>query len=388
MIRIPGRIPIHIYPIFWILALAIGWMNTPSITQVGTSSVFIGVGIWVAIIFASVLIHEYGHALTAIAFGQRAHIDLLGFGGLTHRHGRKLGLWKEFLISLNGPLASFSIYLGCMILLGFMGRNNSLFQGIIELTAYANLFWTILNLLPIQPLDGGRLLSIVLEGVFGLRGVKFGLFISALLAAGVGILAFIGHMLLMGALFMLLAFENFRSWQAMLYVVENDRDDTLQKALKDAEREKFSGNKEEAYKKLDYIRETTQKGVLYITATQSMAEILYEQGKFQETYALLKPLQAKLEPKSLHLLFDASFKTKNWDTVSELAGLVYQEYPGYDTALTNAMAYALLGQVRPAIGWLQSAIRDGLPNVRAILNKTEFDNIRDATDFKELQKNI
>lgn len=385
MIRIPGYIPIHIYPIFWILAFAIGWINTPSMTQVGPATVFLGVGIWVAIVFISVLIHEYGHALTAIAFGQKAHIDLLGFGGLTHRHGQKLKLWKEFLISLNGPLASFLIYLTSIFLLSYMGNSHSLFKTVLELTAYANLFWTILNLLPIQPLDGGRLLSIILEGAFGIRGMKIGLFLSAIFAAGIGILAFIGHMLLMGALFMLLAFENFRSWQNTLHLVEKDRNDDLQKAFKEAEKEKYNGNKEEAYWKFDQIRNTVQKGFLHVTSTQSMAEILYDQHKFQEAYALLKPLQSKLEPKFLHLLHELAFKTQDWKTVAELAGPVYQDYPGYDTALSNAISYALLGQARPAIGWLQSAMRDGLPNVRATLNKAEFDSIRNTREFKDLQ---
>lgn len=385
MIRIPGTIPIHIYPIFWILAFAIGWINTPSMAQVGPNAVFLGVAIWVAIVFLSVLIHEYGHALTALAFGQRAHIDLLGFGGLTHRHGKKLKLWKEFLISLNGPLASFLIYLSAMFLLTFMGNSTSLFRSILELTAYANLFWTILNLLPIQPLDGGRLLSIILEGVFGIRGIKTGLLLSAIFAAGIGILAFIGHMLLIGALFMLLAFENFRSWQNMLHVVENDRDDTLQQNMKEAEKEKQKGNDQAAYQQFAHIREVTQKGHLYVTATESMAEILFDQERFQEAYALLQPLKSKLDPKYLHLLHDLAFKVQDWKTVADLSGPVYQEFPGYETALSNAISYALLGQVRPAIGWLQSAIRDGLPNVRAILSKSEFDSIRNTREFQDLQ---
>lgn len=377
MIRIPGNIPIHIYPIFWILAFAIGLLNGGTIW---------GILMWVAIVFISVLAHEYGHALTAIAFGQRAHIDLLGFGGLTHRHGRKLSLWKEFLISLNGPLASFGLYLLCLFLLRFI-RGHTLLYEMMSMMAIANLFWMILNLLPVQPLDGGRLLSIILESIFGIRGVKIALFLSILLAAGVGILAFATHAFLLGALFMMLAFENFRSWQSMMPVVEHDRDDTLQRSLRDAEKEMQSGDPDTAYKKMEEVRAATKKGVLYLTATEHMADILSRQGKYQEAYDLLSPIRAKLEPPSLRLLHNLAFKLRDWETVTKLAGDVYQAFPGYETALTSAMGYALLGEGRPAIGWLQSAIRDGLPNVRAILSKTEFDKIRDLSAFKNLLNN-
>ena len=54
MIVIPGRIPIAIHPFFWLLAAIIGWMNSGS---------FFGMLVWIGIIFFSVLIHEFGHAL-------------------------------------------------------------------------------------------------------------------------------------------------------------------------------------------------------------------------------------------------------------------------------------------------------------------------------------
>src|SRR5262249_30239367 len=101
MITIPGKIPIRIHPLFWLLAILIGWIssNTP-----------IGTALWVLVILISVIVHEYGHALTAIAFGQRARIDLIVTGGLTQRSGPVLKLWKEFFVILNGPLAGLALY--------------------------------------------------------------------------------------------------------------------------------------------------------------------------------------------------------------------------------------------------------------------------------------
>ena len=145
--------------------------------------------IWTLVIVVSVLVHEFGHALTAIAFGQKAHIDLVAFGGLTHRHGPHLKLSQEFLIVLNGPLAGFALAIACYFLAGMIGERSPVLYAIFEIGYIANIFWTVLNLLPIQPLDGGHLLRIVFEGMFGLRGVKnrplhqFHLFPTTLLAA-------------------------------------------------------------------------------------------------------------------------------------------------------------------------------------------------------------
>ena len=84
------------------MAALIGWLNTQTIQ---------GALEWTVMIFVSVLFHEFGHALTAVSFGQIARIDLLGFGGLTQRHGPKLNLWKEFLIVLNGPCAGLLLFI-------------------------------------------------------------------------------------------------------------------------------------------------------------------------------------------------------------------------------------------------------------------------------------
>jgi hypothetical protein len=59
MIVIPGRIPVSIHPLFWLFSGMIGWLYTQNL---------IGVLVWVGIILISVLVHEFGHALTAIAF--------------------------------------------------------------------------------------------------------------------------------------------------------------------------------------------------------------------------------------------------------------------------------------------------------------------------------
>jgi hypothetical protein len=98
MIRIPGRIPVSIYPTFWIVAALIGYVNSMS---------WMGTLIWMGIIFVSVLFHEFGHALTAVMFGKNPRIELVAFGGLTYHEGENLPFWKQFFIVLDGPLFGF-----------------------------------------------------------------------------------------------------------------------------------------------------------------------------------------------------------------------------------------------------------------------------------------
>ena len=50
-------IPLTIHPSFWLVALLIGWLSSASVGDAA---------IWVIVILVSLLIHEYGHALTAL----------------------------------------------------------------------------------------------------------------------------------------------------------------------------------------------------------------------------------------------------------------------------------------------------------------------------------
>ena len=197
-------IPIRIHPFFWIIILVIGWIN--SFTILGTV-------IWGIVILVSVLIHEFGHALTALYFGQDAEISLMGLGGLTQRRGPSLKGWQEFLVVLNGPLAGLSL---CAVAFGtrasFGGAGPSIILYALNIMVYVNLVWTLINLLPIQPLDGGHLLKIFLEGLFGRWGVQCAYFISMVLAGALALLCFFLQFLLASALCVLFAYESYRKF--------------------------------------------------------------------------------------------------------------------------------------------------------------------------------
>lgn len=361
------RIPVSVHPFFFLIAFLIGWINTfkPFETL-----------LWVCVITVSVLIHEYGHALTALAFGQRPQISLVAMGGLTQRSGHKLKLWQEFLVVLNGPLAGLS--LGFLALIYKMYFDPTGTVGYVTMVAiYVNFFWTFVNLLPLQPLDGGHLLSIVLQAIFGFKGVKISLLFSAILATALSILFFILQAILAGALFLLFAFEAFRAWRASLSMTEKDQDQSLQELLKSAERNLNSGHYDDALIQLEAIKNSVKEGIIYSVATQDMARVLSLMGKDAEAFALLKEVDLKdLNSESLSLLYHLAFRNHDYRLTAKLGDSIYQTEPTIEVAAINALSHYLLGEHQATMGWLQSAQREGSVELAKILQKPEFEPLR------------
>jgi Zn-dependent protease len=122
---------------------------------------------WVLLVFVSILIHELGHAFTARAFGAQVDIELNGFGGLTHWAVPSDGIGPGRRAAVAASGSAVGILFG-----GVVWAAAGIFEPFTALEAYVlnnlvwvNLFWGLLNWLPIRPLDGGHLLRSLLEKV-------------------------------------------------------------------------------------------------------------------------------------------------------------------------------------------------------------------------------
>lgn len=378
--RLPGKIiPVSIHPLFWVLAALIGWLNSGSLP---------GTLIWVVIILISVLVHEFGHALTALAFGKSPRIELVAMGGVTTYQTDHLKFWKQFLIVLNGPFFGFLLFVLASIVLQLGFIQSHLWLGIITTFQMVNLFWSIVNLVPVLPLDGGQLLRIVLEATLGLKGVKLSFFIGMCIAVAISFVFFIMQAFLLGALFFLFAFQSFDTWRKSRFLSDPDRDEDNRKKMQEAEMALQSGRKDEAKKLFQEVCSHAPKGILHNSATQYLAFVLFDEGKRHEAYELLVSVKEHLADEAACLLHDLAYEEKNYPLVADLSSTCYQFAPSQEIALRNSRAFAFLKKPKPAGGWLQTAWNMGNLNVEIILSESIFDTIRQNPEFTEFTSKL
>jgi Zn-dependent protease len=141
-------------------------------------------------LFACVVLHELGHALTGRLFGIRTRmITLLPIGGVARLDRNADRPYQELLISLAGPLVSVALALSFYGIARWMSIP---FPATLDVTASGPLLWklawlnaslAVFNLLPAFPMDGGRALRALLAMRLGrLRATAIAARIGQLLA--------------------------------------------------------------------------------------------------------------------------------------------------------------------------------------------------------------
>lgn len=153
-------IPVRIEPFFWIASVLLAY-------GLGDARLII---MWVVVVLVSVLVHELGHALALKAFGQSSAIVLHGFGGLTFSQ-RNLDRFRSIVVTLAGPFSALALLgIPALVLrdsdygvdLRFdyqLGDQVFGLWPVLVFATYVNIWWSIANLLPIRPLDGGNVLT-------------------------------------------------------------------------------------------------------------------------------------------------------------------------------------------------------------------------------------
>ena len=277
-----------------------------------------------------------------------------------------------------------------IFLLGFftlphIKDQTSLLYFSLNILMLVNLLWTLLNLVPVIPLDGGHLLRIVLEKLFGFKGVKGVHWVSFILAVLLTMLSFAFGQIFIGILFFMLAFSSYRLLKNVNQMTVEDQDFSLQEQFEEAEKKLIMGNKSEALTDFSKIRQRTQEGMIYNIATETQAIMMLEEvnlslDKKKEIYSLLVSLP-KVSQELIPSLHRLSFEVSEYSKVIELADEAFQLSPTSETALISAMSYAKLLQVKPAIGWLECALSEADLNPEEIIKKKEFDSIRHNKEF-------
>ncbi len=111
------------------------------------------------IAFFIILWHEYSHGLVACLFGYEIkEIRLYPFGAflMVRDFGLK-PIWQDLLLVLAGPLSHLGLYLFGLFLRPWLGTHSYAYYTLVNQSVL------ILNLLPIWPLDGAKLLLLCLS---------------------------------------------------------------------------------------------------------------------------------------------------------------------------------------------------------------------------------
>lgn len=174
---------LRIRPLFWVSCLLWGapYYQDPEYGGMGPF------GFWIAAVLISLLAHETAHVFVARLFGVRPRIVLSGLGGQVYGLD-ELPRWRRVLVLLGGVLGNLLI-LGILWLameltrlpVEQIGKEWSNFiANAMKMTMMINALWCLLNVLPLWPLDGGRVALEMGEALLGRRGQTLALLLSLL----------------------------------------------------------------------------------------------------------------------------------------------------------------------------------------------------------------
>ena len=195
-----GRIPLfRLFGIrvllHWTFALLPAYIAFTGLTD-GSSwqQVLMEIGL-VLIVFLCVVLHEFGHALTARHYGVGTRdITLLPIGGVASLERMPEEPRQEFWITMAGPLVNLAIAILAFVVLALGGLAWLSFDRISDLRSWtsvitfvltANLGLFLFNLIPAFPMDGGR----ILRSLLGLwlsreQATRIATIVGRVLAAG------------------------------------------------------------------------------------------------------------------------------------------------------------------------------------------------------------
>lgn len=232
-----GSIPVRVHPLFWLVTLVMGYrQGDPA-----------GVVAWVAMAFLSILVHELGHALAMVFYGQSPRIVLYGMGGLAISDG---GGWarsklvgatrsrpwvEQVVIAAAGPLAGFALAALTLLFvlalggkvqfhlptlespfpvsIGLANRPAAMLVGPLLVI---NILWGMINLLPVFPLDGGQIARSLWVARDPWAGVPKSLWLSIFVAGAMAAVAlFVWRQEYTGLLFAFLAVSNYLTLQSL-----------------------------------------------------------------------------------------------------------------------------------------------------------------------------
>lgn len=169
--------PVRVNPWFWVVSAVLWWSDQLDFVIVGVAAVFV-----------SILWHELGHAFANRYYGGRSEIVLYHMGGYATKtvNPSRLG---NIVISAAGPAAGLLLW-GVLMLVLWQFPNvyrsaNPLLRWFITAMLWINGYWSLVNLLPIWPLDGGHIAHQVIGRFRAFDAWELALKLSILICTGI-----------------------------------------------------------------------------------------------------------------------------------------------------------------------------------------------------------
>lgn len=159
--RVAGiKIQVH-----WTFLLLIGWVVLVHASRGASAPEVVGGVVLILAVFACVVLHELGHALTAKRFGINTRdITLLPIGGVARLERMPDDPREELLVAIAGPAVNVVIagllYVGLLATGALRPVEQVVLVGgnLFMQLMLVNVMLVLFNLLPAFPMDGGRIL--------------------------------------------------------------------------------------------------------------------------------------------------------------------------------------------------------------------------------------
>lgn len=151
-------IPVTILPWHWVILALIGALNTGADSREG----LLMLGLFVLAGFLSILIHELGHALSGRLFGARSEIVLHGMGGYATFPNSRFSRPQDIFVTAAGPAIQLVLAAIAFAVVLYAPLPDTLIRTFFWFIVLVSFFWALLNLIPVFPLDGGRILLALL----------------------------------------------------------------------------------------------------------------------------------------------------------------------------------------------------------------------------------
>lgn len=444
--------PVRIHWLFGLVAVGLGYLWSQGTTG---ADMIVRIGLGAVIVLTGVLVHEFGHAIAGRMFGLVPQIELRGFMGATSWvNGRRLKPLESVWVSFAGPLTG--IVIGGVALAGiyftaaatgakpFAGGVQPLGMYALETITWVNLGWGVLNLIPMQPLDGGHIMASFAELAAGNKGRLAARWISLGVAALLIAFAVFTQEFILGVIVFWLAAENWnalrvereigddmpqvaevQSLQAALDRGEPaafDRVETIASSVKseavrwqllhvaaiaalrvhDADRAERllsllpagrpadpaarglvlaeRGRFEEA---LPLLEESYQRGVTAVE--QPLAQAYAETGRFDRAAEVLASRARTASSGTLAALERAAYEAGAYEASAFMGAREFERGGSAERAYNVACSYAKGGHDEEALAWLEKAAKAGFRRADVLDQDDDLAALRSRAEWPALR---